>query len=171
MFRLISHAYLKDRSIIDDNVDMKKLNPTIEDVQLLKIKSLLGSDLYELIVSQASAGTLTTDNKYLLDEHILRIMTNYIVSESTDILKYRFMNKGVLSKSPDGSQNTDLRELQYLSDKYSNIAESYADAMIKYIDANPGKYPAYLTNSGVDKIRPRGAYDCDIYLPDYYGED
>lgn len=171
MFRLISHAYLKDRSIIDDNVDMKKLNPTIEDVQLLKIKSLLGSDLYDLIVSQASAGTLTTDNKYLLDEHILRIMTNYIVSESTDILKYRFMNKGVLSKSPDGSQNTDLRELQYLSDKYSNIAESYADAMIKYIDANPDKYPSYLTNSGVDKIRPRGAYDCDIYLPDYYGED
>ena len=93
MFRLISHAYLKDKSIIDDNVDMKKLNPTIEDVQLLKIKPLLGSDLYDLIVTEASGGTLTIDNKLLLDEYILRIMTNYIVSWSTDILKYRFMNK------------------------------------------------------------------------------
>lgn len=171
MFRLISHAYLKDKSIIDDNVDMKKLNPTIEDVQLLKIKPLLGSDLYDLIVTEASGGTLTIDNKLLLDEYILRIMTNYIVSWSTDILKYRFMNKGVMSKTPEGSQNTDLRELQYLADKYANLAENYADSMIKYIAAYPSKYPAYMTNSGVDKVKPRGAFDCDIYLPEYNGED
>jgi len=171
MFRLISHAYLKDKSIIDDNVDMKKLNPTIEDVQLLKIKPLLGTNLYDLIVTQASTATLSANNKILLDEHILRIMTNYIVSESTDILKYRFMNKGVFSKSPENAQNTDLKELQYLSDKYKNIAESYADSMVHYIKSDTSKYPTYLTNSGIDKVKPRGAYDCDIYLPEYYGED
>ena len=171
MFRLISHAYLKDKSIIDDNVDMKKLNPTIKNVQLLKIKPLLGTNLYDLIVSQASTATLSVNNKFLLDEHIRVIMANYIVSQSTDILKYRFMNKGVFSKSPEGAQNTDLKELQYLSDNYKNIAESYAAEMILYIQRDTSKYSAYLTNSGIDKVKPRGAYDCDIYLPEYYGED
>ena len=163
---LISQEYLAERSLLDDNIDFKKTAIVIGEVQDLKIKPLLGDDLYNRIVAETTPPTIPSNAvKYLLDNYILKIMGNYIAAGSTDVLKYRFMNKGVLSKNPDGATNTDLSELRYLVDKFNTVAQSYTELMLKYIISS-GNYPEYYTGAG---MTPSDAFEIDIYLPN--GED
>ena len=51
----ISENYLKQNSVINDNVDMKILTPTIIWVQDNYIQKILGQDLFEEMQSQITA--------------------------------------------------------------------------------------------------------------------
>lgn len=164
---LLSQSYLTDRSIIDNNVDFKKLTPIIELVQDIYIQPLLGTNLFNQIITQSTPPTtLTAANLFLLDNHILKIMVLYVLAEAPKSLKYRYMNKGVLVKSPEGSNPIDLNELKFLNDDWISKAQLYAKRMELYIKANISLYPEYSTNNELDEEQPRSASQIDIYLPD-----
>ena len=42
----ISESYVKDNTVLDENVDAKLLRNVIEDVQRIKFEQYLGTDLY-----------------------------------------------------------------------------------------------------------------------------
>ncbi len=165
---LISEQYLKDKSIINSNTDYDLLVPVIVIAQDLKIRPLLGSDLYTLILTEAGS-TLSAVNKTLLDSYILPTLLWYIAAESPIVLKFRFMNKGIMEKSNENSQQISTDDLKFLENRYSNVAENYGNEMIKYIMANPTLYPTYFTSYGIGKTpSEKSAFNAGgLYLDDY----
>lgn len=152
---ILSEKYIRANSIINNNVDMKLLTPLIITIQDWKLRPLLGSNLYDEIITETTpGGTLTTPNAVLVNEFILPCLNWYLVAECLVSLKFRLMNKGIMESSSDNSSQSSTDDLKFIENRYSSLAESYGNNMTKYIRANPTLYPLFFNNNGIDKTFP-----------------
>lgn len=164
---LISEKYLKDFSSFDSNVDTKLTNSSIAYAQELYIMPVLGTDLYNEILTQYSAGTLSTANSNLLNNYIKPALAAYTIYETSDFLVYKFSNKGIMKEKSDTSDPISLSELQHFKGKLLSTAQFYGEKLIKYLMGNTTTYPLYLSgNNTIDKYRPNGSnIQGNIYIP------
>jgi hypothetical protein len=152
---ILPEDFIREQSIINNNVDMRLLTPIIVAIQDLKLRPLLGSNLYNLILTQTTPPTsLSAANKTLVDNYIIPCLHWYLVAECCVTMKFRFMNKGIMEKSGDNTQQTSTDDLKFIEHRYTSMAENYGQQLKNYIIANPSLYPTYYLNSGVDKTQP-----------------
>jgi hypothetical protein len=167
---IIKQDYLIAKSVISSNTDFKFLTPVIEWVQDLKLRPLLGTNLFNLIIAQTTpVVALTPANQTLVDSYILKFLLFHIMSDSVITMKYKYSNIGIVSRdaSGQGAQPISVTESKDLMDFYKNKAEQYGQLMVRYIRANPTLYPAYYSNTGMGDIIPESdSFDTGIYLPD-----
>lgn len=165
---LISAEILKDRTGIHSNIDDKLLYPEIKAAQDMYIHPILGTNLYNKIISDVDAGTITGDYKSLLDDYIIDCLIYYVLSGLPEALSYQFWNKGVVRKQGDNTELPSMSELIDLSNKYRVRAEWYGDRLNKYLReyASPSFLPEYETgNDTIDTIRPEtNTYTLGIWL-------
>ena len=91
----LSEQTLKQRSVLQDNVDMKIVTPTIIEVQEFYILPILGTSLYNELKSQIAAGTVSNANKNLIDNYITNTMIWYMQVELPLAMNYKYFNKAV----------------------------------------------------------------------------
>lgn len=164
---MMGETYLKQNSIVNENADMKVITPTINDVQILYVRKVLGTQLFNSILSQIGSNTVTSLNQTLLDSYILPFMKYYVLCELSPNLQYRYMNKGVMTASAENTQPVDLQTLQYNMDRWKNHAEELAQICSDYLCANTSSYPLYLTNTEIFEQQPtRNNYTHGLYLDD-----
>ncbi len=151
---LLSEATLKQRSILQDNVDMKVVSPAILDVQEEYILPILGTSLYNDLLEQVRTNTLTTDYRTLLDDYITRCMIWYCKFELPMDLTYKYFNKSVGVMNAENMNPASMDELQYVLNRAKNKAEWYAERLTKFLLSNPTKYPLCLNqpNAQIDTI-------------------
>lgn len=87
---LIDENILKERTAIHGNIDPKLLYPEIKAAQDMYIEPILGSALYNKIINEVDAGTITGTYKALLDDYIIDALCWYIVSALPDAISYQF---------------------------------------------------------------------------------
>lgn len=164
---IVTEKYLKENSVINDNTDMKVITPTIFSVQDLKIENILGSDLFNEICTQIDTDTVSAANQTLLDNYILPCLVNHVLCNLTPVLKYRYMNKGVMIKSSETSSPTDLKEIGFMMDLWRNQAEEYSERATKFLCDNITTYPLYVANPNYSDIKPNTTnYTSGLYLED-----
>jgi hypothetical protein len=164
---LVTQQYLLEKTTLSSDLDFALITPIMEDVQFLKIKPLLGNNLYNLILTQSTpAETLTTANRTLLDEYILPCAIRFILSDLVMPLKFRYENIGIVSNNSANSTPIETTDVPKLVDYWKNKAEEYGQAMQNFIKANPTDYPTYFDNTGLDEIQPsQNAFNIDVYIP------
>jgi len=150
---LISENYLKEYTNINKNVDMTILTPILQEVQDFYIIPLLGTNLYNEVLSQVTTSTVTALNQTLLDL-VVPCMLHYAKMEAMPDMKYRLMNKGVMIKNSENSSAADLSEIQFLMDRSKNKAEIYAQRVTNYLNRYVSSYPLYISNVERDEIMP-----------------
>lgn len=166
-FITFSENYLKEVSVINDNVDAKTITPIIILVQDKYLHPILGSDLFDEIKEQIQTSTESADNVALLDNYIMPVIHWYVLKESTPAFKYKYMNKGIMVKNSDNSSAADLSEIKFLMDQWDNNAKWYAERLTKFLDNNTDIYPLYCANPDCDDIQPNKTnYRTSIYLGD-----
>lgn len=171
---LITESYLKEMSVINDNVDMKILKPTIIMVQDIYLQKILGTPLYEDIKTKITSDpTLVTypNEKALLDTYISKALVWYIKMEATMEFKFRYMNKGVMTKSSENSQPADTGDLKMLMDKWRQNAEMYAQLLTDYLRFNVATFPKYYEYTNTGMIPTIKNYTSNIFLNDYCNYD
>jgi hypothetical protein len=150
---MISEQSFKDFTIASNNIDLKNLTQIIKMTQDRFIHPLVGSALYNKILDLISTGdiTLVGNAKYktLLDSYLTDTLFNYVLGELPMAMQYKFVNKGVLKKTSENSEQPTFAELQSISKYYQGYAEWYAERTINYLTANSETYPEYL-NPGSD---------------------
>jgi len=150
---MISEQSFKDFTIASNNIDLKNLTQVIKMTQDRFIHPLVGSALYNKILDLISTGdiTLVGNAKYktLLDSYLTDTLFNYVLGELPMAMQYKFVNKGVLKKTSENSEQPTFAELQSISKYYQGYAEWYAERTINYLTANSETYPEYL-NPGSD---------------------
>jgi hypothetical protein len=146
----ISEATLKQESILQDNVDMKVVTPTIYDVQNYFILPILGTSLYKDISSEIEGGSVSQKYKDLLDLYIQPTMIWYCRMELPLNINYKYFNKAVGVQNADNMNPASMDEIQMLMDRAKNKAEWYAERLTKFLLANQTTYPLYLTQTNVD---------------------
>lgn len=156
---------LKNRYVLDINIDEKIISAAVLNAQEYYIYRLLGTNLYNRISSEIISWSISTDVQYLLDNYISSALLHYSMSELIKYLSFRFTNKGVVQKESEKSNIVDYETLEKLRADEISIANYFADRMIRYILANESKFPEYSISNNIDEILPSfSAYD-----PIYFG--
>jgi hypothetical protein len=150
---MISEQSFKDFTIASNNIDLKNLTQIIKMTQDRFIHPLCGSALYNKILLLIDNGTITSGGnavyKTLLDSYLTDTLFNYVLGELPMAMQYKFVNKGVMKKTSENSEQPTYAELQSISKYYQGYAEWYAERTINYLTANSTTYPEYL-NPGSD---------------------
>lgn len=166
---LIGEAILKDRTTLHTNVDPKLLESEIKVAQDMHIHPILGTALYNKIISDISAtGTTTGAYKTLLDDYIVDTLLYYVLAALPMVMSYQFYNKGVIRKQGENTELPQLSELLDLSNNYRVKAEWYGERLMKYLKqtASTTVLPEYLqSGQTIDSITPEAsAFTMPIYL-------
>ena len=164
----ISETYVKNNTVIDENVDMRIILPSIRDAQELRILPLLGTPLYEDLKTKITGSTLTADDITLLDDYIAPCMAQWTLYECSVSMLFKYRNKSVATKSSENSQPISYQDLQFLRDDWKNKAEEREARLINYLSDNSTLFPKYTETS--DDLNPRTtAYQTGFFLGGDYG--
>lgn len=169
----ITEQYIKETSIIDENVDMHLINQVIKEAQDIHIHPILGTGLYnDLITKIIADSTLASQTAYktLLDSYIQPALKYWVIYEGIDVFTYKFMNKSIVKKNSENSQPIDSGEVIRLMERWKNKAEWYSERLTKYLIANIETFTLYSNpGSTYDTIVPsKSNFDCGIYLGPSY---
>lgn len=164
----ISEQVLKDRSLLQDNVDPKLIKPTIKQAQDMYIEPVLGTGLYRELQEQIADNDVSVLNKTLLDNYITDCLCWFVASEMVMSLGYKLTNKNVLKKTSENSETASISDLFDLMNYYKNKGEWYAQRITNYLCENNTDYPLYDNpGTGVDIIHPNNtSYSTGMYLGD-----
>ena len=163
---------LKSETTINENVDDKILTPIIKKVQRLRILELLGTALYEDLMTKINSDSDLSgfpDYKTLLVDYIQPCTIQYCVCDATPEMLFRFMNVGVVKKNTDNAQSLSYDEALKMIERYQADAEIYQSRLINYLIAKaPTLFPLYYsTGNDISYIYPkRTAFTSPIYLDD-----
>ena len=149
---LISIDRLKEFSVVNENVDSKLIEPTIINVQELYLYDVLGKDLYNEIITEVNASSVSATNQTLLNDYIEPYLINKVISEAVIDLNFKIRNKGIQTNSSDNGQPVGLTELSQMQGKYNNIAEGYKTKMRNFLLDNGTDYPLYLPKNNHSTI-------------------
>ena len=163
----ISVQYLRDNSIINENVDSKVLLPVIRMAQTKYIQQVIGTTLYNKLLADIDATSVTGNYKILIDEYIIPVLVQYSVYESIPYLNYKLRNKSVSKQGSDNSIPADLNELSYLRDNVLQTAQFYAERMSMYICNNTNLFPEF-NQSNLDIAPDSQNYFGGYHIPKKY---
>ena len=128
MILMISLKTLKNNYLIDDNLDDKYVLPVIVKGQDFIIRPILGSTKYNEIIEQIEGGTLTDDNKEVLNM-IEPILAYYVLSEVIYSTAYKLKNEGL----EVGADSNRFNEIVRISKKYLLDSQHYESILKNYI--------------------------------------
>ncbi|MEH0156424.1 DUF6712 family protein [Limibacter armeniacum] len=130
-----------------------RMKPTMEEIELFRIKPMLGEALFNEILEQKKDNTLTDQNKSLLDK-IQRAVANLTVANSIFKLSLQLSEEGVLVLSFDAFEKAtvaDLQMLEKLQSEYEEKGEGYIQKIVDEVkeingETDTGTYE--FNNSG-----------------------
>jgi hypothetical protein len=128
---------MTNSTILSGNTDTDKYLFCILNTQLTTIEPLLGSELYDKIISDIEAETLTGLYLELYTDFIKPITKNEALAQYIEIASYMVDNAGIYKRSGENVEVVDKDEVQYLSGKYKSLAQMYVTRFEKWICKNP----------------------------------
>jgi len=142
---LVSEEKLKAFTQVHTNVQVNQLTPGVIQSQDLYIQPLLGTTLYNEILTAAKAGTLTVKQRLLIDSYIANALMNRSLAMLLPFIKFKIVNKGLISGSSETADQVGLDELKYLVAKVTDTAQFYEQRLVEYLNNNIEDYPSYTS--------------------------
>lgn len=133
---LITISQLKQRTSIGGNVDGDKLLHLIEDVEVMKLENVLGTKLYDKIVTDYNdnnPNNLTGDYLTLYNDYIVKILCFLTYA---DFLRDNIVlgqNSGIYTHTPEDAQPSNLNEVEYVAKRNQSKADVYTERMVKFL--------------------------------------
>ena len=148
---LISESKLKRFTDINNNLDVDLISSVIREAQIIHITRLLGTKLYEKILSDVDSGTLSGDYKSLVDDYIQDSLIYWSYYESLETIYLRPRNAGLV-KPTGGENNIDADMALYDKKRQSvkNKAEYFSERLVDYLCYNDSLFPEYGSEQNED---------------------
>lgn len=132
----ITPAEMTSSTILSGNTDTDKFLFCILNTQLTTIEPLLGTELYDKIVSDIEADDLTGLYLELYTEFIKPITKNEALAQYIEIASYMVDNGGIYKRTGENVEVVDKQEVQFLAGKYKSLAQMYVTRFNKWICKN-----------------------------------
>jgi len=153
---MMSMNYYKRNSVINLNVDDELIQPHIIKAQNMNMERILGTNLFNKVLTDISSGSVSGDTKTLLEDYIQPALVEWTTYQALPYLNYKITNKSVSKKFSDNSDYSELNEINYLKTNIRNDAEYLSDRLTSFLKADNGLlYPEYI----------KGNVDCDDITP------
>lgn len=128
---------LAKTTILGGNVDRDKYTFSILNVQITVIERLLGTYLYNKIVTDIENNTLTGLYATLYNDYIKPITKYESCAEYIEVASFMLNNGGLFRHTADNSETVSKDDTYNLSQKYHGLAQMYVERFEKWICKNP----------------------------------
>lgn len=132
----IKPSELAETTILGGNVDVDKYTFSILNVQRTVIEPLLGTILYDKIVSDITKNTLTGLYEVLYNDYIKPITKYQSAAEYIEVSSYMLTNGGLFKHQADNSEVVSKDEAQFLAGKYHSLSQMYVQRLEKWFCKN-----------------------------------
>ena len=145
---------IKRYSVLSGSVDPDKFIYMVEIAQDTEVQNYLGTQLLEKIQNLILAGTINDPAnaayKTLLETYIKPMTIYWALVCYMPFAAYTVANGGVYKHTSESSVTVDKDEVDYLVEKYRDIAQFYTNNFISYMVYNQTTYPEYNANTQDD---------------------
>ncbi|RYZ88756.1 MAG: hypothetical protein EOP04_08585 [Proteobacteria bacterium] len=166
----LSEETLKEKTVVNNNVDTKYLQQAIWTVQEEQIHPALGSALYRRLMDAIEKKTLTEVEKQLLDDYITNAMVFFVMAELPLVLQYKFFNRNVAKQNIESAETASMSDIAYVINKYKSKAEFFVERMKRFLlqKNTEGLLLEYVQHdSKTDSLKAqRRSYRCPFVLGD-----
>ena len=149
----VSENKIKDSTALGGNIDNEFIVPYLKVAQKKYIETKLGTDLFEKLQADITAGSLTGVYQTLVDDYIQDSLVHWGFYECLPFLRVRVANNGIGVKTSENLESLSQEDLHTLREEIRNTAEFYTERLVDYLCNNNSTYPEYSTNTGED-VRP-----------------
>ena len=148
----ISPIEIQQTTIMGGNVDVDSFQFCIDSVQITVIEPLLGTLLYDKIVADFTADTLTGDYLTLFNEFVKPITKYESTAQYINIAQYKLDNGGIFKHAPENAEVVSKDEVQSIASVYHNNAQVYVQRFNKWICRNTiTEYKLYQSEVNANK--------------------
>lgn len=166
---LIDENFLIKKTTLAVSVDIKMMLPYIESTQDAVFESILGTELYNRLMTGVSNRDLTNDEKELLSYIRPALAWNTAV-DAIPFIAIQVRNVGVMRNTPDKSQPADIGAVKMLVASCRDKADNYIKSLQLYLCNNANKFSQYTSPDG-PRYPENQDVDCDIYLDDFSDDE
>lgn len=166
---LISEQRVKQYTNLDNNVRMEEITPFIIQSQDLYLQPRLGTKFFDRLKAGVVADDLSADEKELLNDYISPMLAHYSVYMMLPGLKYKLVEKGIVSGTSEETSPTSLQELEYLRNSTMETAQFYDERLRDHLRDLPATtFPQY-SQPGTNGMHPdhQTAYFSGLVVPKY----
>jgi len=148
---LISEAVVREYTGVDNNLDTALIKNGIREAQDIELQRIIGTLLYDKIISLVSGGTITdsenSNYKTLLDDYIQNFLIYASYFYILDDIYIRSRNNGLIQPTGgDNSEGVDRSLYNMKRSSTKNKMEFYAQKLRDYIIEEEALFPE-LTES------------------------
>ena len=145
---------IKRYSVLSGNVDPDKFIYMVEISQDTEVQNYLGTQLLEKLQDLILAGTIglpaNAAYKTLLETYVKPMTIYWALVCYMPFAAYTVANGGVYKHTSESSETVSKDEVDYLVEKYRDIAQFYTNNFISYMTFNQSDYPEYNANTEDD---------------------
>lgn len=156
----ISQEFIKENFPINQNIEPSIIGPIIPMASDLYILPILGTALYNRLISSVQTTSLSGDYLTLMTTYVQPALLNYVMYEALPFLNYRITNINVGKHKTDTSDPVNEDELLNLRKQIYYNANYFAERCTRFLRANPDLYPEYYA--------PGTKWDTIIPVPTSY---
>jgi len=145
---------IKRYSVLSGSVDPDKFIYMVEIAQDTEVQNYLGTKLLEKLQALIIAGTVddpaNAAYKTLLETYVKPMTIYWALVCYMPFAAYTVANGGVYKHTSESSITVDKDEVDYLVEKYRDIAQFYTNNFIDFMVYNQNTYPEYNANTQDD---------------------
>jgi len=152
---LISEAKLRQFTDINNNVDTELIKNAIRESQDIGLQRIIGTALYDKLLSDVDSSSLSGVYKTLVDDYIQDYLLYAAYYYALDSIYLRSRNNGLLQ--PNGGENSDSVDRSLYNMKRQSVEnkmEYYAERLTNYIIQENGSYPELNENDLLYEQQP-----------------
>lgn len=149
MIFFVTEKYLKDRTPVGENVDIKRILPFTETVADIRIQPLLGAHFYNDLLTKYNAENLNTKETELV-KLIQRAVSWYAAAEGVYSISRPLTNKGIQQQDGENSSSVDQGELAFGMDHYKQRGAHYIRRISVYLKKFGDDFPEFRSESNKD---------------------
>jgi len=145
---------IKRYSVLSGSIDPDKIVFYIELCMDTQIQNYTGSKLMVKIQDLILAGTIdlpaNAAYKTLLETYLKPMTIHWALVQLMSFIPYTVSNGGVFKHTSESSVTVDKDEIDFLVEKYRDLAQFYTNNFIDFMIYNQNTYPEYTANKNDD---------------------
>ena len=172
---LISETKLRQFTDINNNIDSELIKNAIREAQDISLQRIIGTALYNKLLSDVDSSSLTGNYKTLVDDYIQDFLLYAAYWYSLDSVYLRSRNNGLIQPTGgENSQPVDRSLYNMKRQSVENKMEYYAERLTNYIVQEQNLYPELNENDLLYEQQPN--YDSKyragfVFTKNLYAEE
>lgn len=140
---LITNDELTTKSPLGGNIDVNKYSFVIKETQVFVIEPILGTKLYNKILSDYESNSLTGVYKKLLLDYLQPIIISSVSAEYITIASFNVSNGGIFKYNPENMESVSTKDAEYLANKQRAKADVYIERLQRFLCDGSINIPEY----------------------------